>query len=150
MFWCICTVVMIPDERIVSRYMEEGRWVTVSLISWHRLHHTDQFPPVKRTESQHCVQREKPPAARPLLMPWSHFPFSHVANLIITDALCAVCLCLLHLPPALHPFILRDVACKHLPPPFLQHVGKWQCSHDGERLFQEEVDLCFCKATNTE
>lgn len=52
-------------------------------------------------------------------------------------------LCLLHLPPALHPFILGDVPCKHLPPPFLQHVGERQCGHDGERLFQQEVDLRF-------
>lgn len=57
-----------------------------------------------------------------------------------------ICLGLLHLPPALHPFILADVPCKHLPPPFLQHVGEWQRGHDGECLFQQEVDLGFCKA----
>lgn len=56
---------------------------------------------------------------------------------------------LLHLPPLLHPFILTDVPCKHLPPPFLQHVGERQCGHNGERLFQQEVDFGFCKAENT-
>lgn len=60
------------------------------------------------------------------------------------------CFCLLHLPPALHPFILADVPCKHLPPPLLQHVGEWQCGHNSERLFQQKVDLCVCKSINTD
>lgn len=58
--------------------------------------------------------------------------------------------CLLHLPPALHPFILGDIFCKHLPPPFLQHVGERKCGHDGECLFQQEVDFCFCKVESTQ
>ena len=63
--------------------------------------------------------------------------------------MCHVRLCLLHLPPLLHPFILGDVPLKHLPPPLLKHVGEWQCGHDGECLFQEEVDLSLCKKTKT-
>lgn len=56
---------------------------------------------------------------------------------------------LLHLPPAFHPLILADVPGKHLPPPFLQHVGEGKCGHNGERLLQEEVNLRFCEGRNT-
>lgn len=55
----------------------------------------------------------------------------------------ATTLRLLHLPPLLHPFVLGDVSCEHLPPPLLQHVGERQRGHNGERLFQQEVDLGF-------
>ena len=60
-----------------------------------------------------------------------------------------ICLRLLHLPPGLHPFILGDVPCEHLPPPLLQHVGERQSGHNGERLFKQEVDLNVCEAKNT-
>lgn len=53
--------------------------------------------------------------------------------------------CLLHLPPLLHPFVLGDVPGEHLPPPLLQHIGEGQRGHNGERLFQQEVDLGFWK-----
>lgn len=42
-----------PDEGIVSRYMEQSRWVTVGLISWKWLHNPNQIPPVMTRESQH-------------------------------------------------------------------------------------------------
>lgn len=71
------------------------------------------------------------------------------ANRIILQML-HVGLRLLHHPPAFHPFILSDVLRKHLPPPFLQHVGKRKRGHDGERLFHQEVDLCFCKDKQTQ
>ncbi len=50
---CSFTAGVLPDERIVSRYVEQSRRVTVGLISWHWLHHSDQLPPVMTTENQH-------------------------------------------------------------------------------------------------
>ncbi len=125
---CSFTEGVLPDERIVSRYMKQSRRVTVGLISGHWLHHPNQLPPVMTTESQHwCCHR------------------LHKSTGSLTDASCFG-ICLLHLPPPLHPLILGNAPIKHLPPPFLQHVSERQCGHDGECLFQQEVDLSFYEA----
>lgn len=50
---CSFTSGVLPDERIVSRYMEQSRRITVGLISWHWLHHPYQLPPVVIRESHH-------------------------------------------------------------------------------------------------
>lgn len=47
-----------PDERVVSRYMEECRRVTVGLISGNWLHHPNQLSPVMKKKERH--QHQKP------------------------------------------------------------------------------------------
>lgn len=55
---CSFNVRVTPDERVVSRYMEECRRVTVGLISGNWFHHPNQLPPVMEKKEEH--QHQKP------------------------------------------------------------------------------------------
>lgn len=107
----------LPNERIVSRDVKQSGGVTVSFVPWNWFCYSHQLPPVRTTES---------------VVVHAHMAFRFIR-----------CVTLLHLPPALHPRVLGDAVCEHLPPPLLQHVGEGQRGHNGQCLLQQEVDLRF-------
>lgn len=44
---------LLPDKGVVSRYMEQSRWVAISFISGYRLIDSNQLPPVRTMLYQH-------------------------------------------------------------------------------------------------